>query len=153
MSNDERLLDGTFKGEVEVSSWQGKFVSLRIGGGLFGSGVCGSYTCGYSDSSWKWRVQPSPRGGFFFSCQPTTGGTYYWQADGRDQWKMKMHTGADDWESFRMEKHGDGWAFKNVASGKYLCAEPDSHSVHLIANRDNKAAWEKFSVRVLSRAD
>ncbi len=57
---------------------------------------------------------------------------------------MRLHKGgADDWESFYVERHLDGFALKNFASNGYVAAQT---SGTLKADGGEKGEWEKFFI-------
>ena len=120
------------------------FVSVCGGGGLID----------YGEQGTMWEVEPSHCGGFFISTH-INGRKYFWQADEKNRMIVKLHDGCDNWESFKVQQHpsGSGFAFWNVGMQRFLCAEPASHGIHLIADRSAALEWERFNIEVEGEAD
>jgi hypothetical protein len=57
---------------------------------------------------------------------------------------------SDESESFQIEQFRTGFAFKNLASGLYVSAEPMNNNSRLIADRTTAQAWELFQLKVLA---
>ncbi len=144
----DEILAYRFTGAIYLRTWENKYV--------YGSplGLEGQEPGYYDrhDSSCIWQLGISPRGIYCISISYFSNSRYYMQCDMRDRQLIKLHDGCDDWESFWVERHGDGIAFKNMASNRYLCAEPTSHSIHLIADRQDKSTWETFYIEFYEKS-
>lgn len=99
----------------------------------------------------------SPRGARYY-CVEALANQFpaaNWQCVFNDKKQIIWWTkGADDWESFSVLHHPDGqggFAMRNLASGQFVCAEPSSHSINLVANRDIAKTWERFTIRAYDR--
>jgi len=143
-SERDRLLNGTFKGVVRIKQHEGRY----IGTSTTFPGWGGTHL-DYQDSPFNWNIGASPRGGFFIYSENNPGRSY-WQTDLKDKNLLKLNWAGDDWESFFIEDNQGDYAFKSLVSHCYVCAEPSNHSIHLIADRPNKASWEHFRIEVVS---
>lgn len=136
--------DPNFRGTIRVKTHEGRWIAP----GKYGR--IEIPLLDYEDSPYNWNVEPSPvRGGFFISTPTPNRG--FWQADLKNQKKVGTHSGADDWESFHVLPHpsGSGFAFRNVATNQFVCAEPSSHSVRLTAGANVAAEWERFDIQIV----
>lgn len=154
MSADPRIdeiLAYKFTGAIFLKTWENKYLDA------FPFALEGQKP-GYFDHcdvTCLWELGMSPRGIYCISTTVTLNDQrpkrYYMQCDMGDRKLIKLHDGCDDWESFWVERQGDEIAFKNMASNGYLCAEPSSHSIHLIADRQDKGTWETFYIEFLNK--
>lgn len=73
--------------------------------------------------------------------------TYFGQCDLRDRHRQATSRRGRRWENFRFAPHSGAVASINMASGQYLCAEPNHHSIRLVADRPKPPKeWERFVV-------
>jgi hypothetical protein len=103
----------------------------------------------YSSQPCAWDFIGSPHADGYF-IRSERGG--YWQDDRKDTRLRLWGGGADNWETYILEDHpmGGGQAIKSYESGRYVAAEPPTHGVHLIANRDAAREWERFTIARIS---
>ena len=123
------ILNPEFRGRIRVKTHEDLFVSFSLcpyGGGLIDYGGQGTL----------WDVEPSPLGGFYISTD-INGRKCFWLADMMKRNIIKLDNWCESWQSFRVQQHpsGSGFAFWNVGMQRFLCAEPASHGIHLIADR------------------
>lgn len=139
-----------FRGVVRFRTWFGRYIKPHYGWPF------GSFRPDYGDA-FDWQIMPSRHGGYWIRgwCSPggfTSDSWYYWQTDMNDsERKLILHLGADDWETFFIEPHPMGaYALRSYANGnRFVCAEPENHGIHLIANRDAAQQWEQFQIEVV----
>lgn len=145
------LLGGTFQGIVRFRTWQDLYLEPI-------SPFLGTTRPDYTRTPTDWEMVPSSRGGYWirvdFAPGMTSNAKWYWQCDMDSSNKqVVLHSGgADDWETFIVEKHpsGSGYALRSYSNGMhYVCAEPESHSIHLVANRSSAQEWEKFVIDII----
>lgn len=145
------LVDGGISGTVTVRTWQGLYIAPKTT--IVGTDAHPDY----NQQSYNWEILPSRHGGYWLRAYfapgiPATLNYYYWMTNMKDQERrLVLHPGNDDWETYFFERHpsGQGYAIRSYGSNRYVCAEPDSHSVHLLANRTAAAQWERFDVSII----
>ena len=88
-----------------------------------------------------WQGAPSQQ--LHLKVPPTP---FFWRANRLRKWEVERSFGVttNGECEFYLENHGGQFAFRNKASGKFLCAE--SHGLR--ADRDSYKDWEKFSIQV-----
>jgi len=148
-SLENELINQAFIGKVTIQDFSGRYLVPLVKEGDIQIIVKlgGKKELSTSSTPFSWNVIPSPRhGGYFLYAILDEQPLLYWQCHPKDEYKIKLHDGNDDWETFRLKKHPmGGWAFYSVISKKFLASEPNGR---LVADRPDPGKFERFEIKV-----
>jgi hypothetical protein len=138
------FLDGDFRGTVYIQMHEGLSILGKNSGLL-------ARDTGLDFERYAWEMFPSPRGGYHIRASTGFYTRDLWSVDPQAERQLVFTNATSEpgvRETFLLERHGDAYAFRSVATNRYLAALPRNLGAYVEANRPEKKAWEKFWVQV-----